>query len=78
MDWGLRQASFPVVNMLSVEYSLAAADYYRKLIKRGVSVRKSEDVIIATYCIKNGHALLHSDRDFQHFENYFGLRFVGI
>lgn len=51
-----------------------AAGNFRVLRRRGVSVRKTIDTIIATCCIENGYALLHSDRDFDAFEKHLGLR----
>ena len=40
----------------------------------GVTVRKTIDVIIATFCIRNGHVLLHADRDFEPMTEHLGLR----
>jgi predicted nucleic acid-binding protein len=51
---------------------LAAANY-RVLRKQGVTIRKSNDVVIATFCIKNGFTLVHHDRDFDPMEHYLGL-----
>jgi predicted nucleic acid-binding protein len=53
--------------------SLAAANY-RPLRSLGITVRRSVDVLIATYCIQNGHQLLHQDRDFQPFAEHLGLQ----
>jgi predicted nucleic acid-binding protein len=39
----------------------------------GVTVRKTADVIIASFCIDNGHSLLFSDRDFLPFARHLGL-----
>ncbi|MDH3472942.1 MAG: PIN domain nuclease [Rhodospirillales bacterium] len=50
--------------MVGREIAVASAQNYRKLRASGVTVRKTIDVIIATFCIKGGHRLLHSDRDF--------------
>ena len=50
-----------------------AADNYRLLRPRGFTVRGTIDVIIATWCIENKIALLHSDRDFEVFESELGL-----
>jgi predicted nucleic acid-binding protein len=41
---------------------------------RGVTVRKTIDVIIATFCVRNGHVLLHADRDFAPMAEHLGLR----
>ena len=53
-----------------------AARNYRKLRSLGVTVRKTIDTVIATRCIVSGHMLLHSDRDFDAFEQHLGLRCV--
>ena len=54
--------------------ALRAAENYRQLRKNGVTVRKTIDVIIGTFCIEKGFELLHSDRDFDPMEEYLGLR----
>ena len=60
--------------MVGRDIALLAAQNYRLLRARGVTVRKTIDALIATFCIKNSHRLLHSDRDFDGFERYLGLR----
>ena len=50
--------------MVGREIALASAQNYRTLRTLGVTVRKTIDVIIATFCVSRGHRLLHSDRDF--------------
>ncbi|AGA89173.1 putative nucleic acid-binding protein, contains PIN domain [Thioflavicoccus mobilis 8321] len=54
--------------------ALAAADHYRYLRRRGVTVRKTIDVIIASYCLLHDVELLHVDRDFDAIEQHLGLR----
>ncbi|MCX6049090.1 MAG: PIN domain-containing protein [Chloroflexi bacterium] len=49
-----------------------SADHYRQLRLQGITVRKTIDCLIATWCIYNEVLLLHSDRDFKHFLR-FGL-----
>jgi predicted nucleic acid-binding protein len=56
-----------------IELSVAAAQNYRTLRARGKTVRKTVDCLIATFCILNGHVLLHADSDFDHFEREPGL-----
>lgn len=56
-----------------VPLALAAAANYRMLRARGRTVRKTIDCLSATFCIVNGHTLLHSDRDFDAFEQELGL-----
>ena len=65
--------SLPIYQLLSPELALKSADNYRKLRKRSVTVRKSVDVWIATYCIENGIQLLFSDRDFVPFVHHVHL-----
>lgn len=56
------------------EVALSAADNYRRLRANGVTVRKTIDVIIASWCLRHRVALLHADRDFDAMERYLGLR----
>ncbi len=51
-----------------------AATHYRQLRAMGWTVRSALDVLIATFCIDRGYALLHRDRDFDLFEQLRGLR----
>lgn len=60
--------------MAGREVAIAAARNYRTLRVMGVTVRKTIDALIATFCIGYGHTLLHSDRDFDGFERHLGLR----
>ena len=63
----------PVYQMLSPELALVGAENYRKLRKRGITIRKSVDVWIATFCIEKKVPLLFSDRDFVPFVRYLKL-----
>lgn len=58
------------------DLAIAAAQNYRELRRRGYTVRKTIDCLIATFCLQSGHALLHRDRDFDPFEKVFGLQIV--
>ena len=64
----------PCAELVGRDNALRAADYYRRLRKRGVAVRKTIDVLIGTYCIEHGHELLHADRDFESMQRHLGLR----
>jgi predicted nucleic acid-binding protein len=66
--------SFEVVTIGGTDLALAAADHYRVLRRRGVTVRKTIDLLIGTYCIAKECALLHSDRDFEPMTRHLGLR----
>ena len=63
-------------NMLSSQLALKAADYYRKLRKKGITIRKTADIIIATFCIEEKLPLLYTDRDFIPFSEHLKLRSV--
>jgi predicted nucleic acid-binding protein len=56
--------------------AIASAENYRSLLKKGVTVRSTIDCAIATFCIREGHALLHHDRDYDPFEKFLGLNVV--
>jgi predicted nucleic acid-binding protein len=49
------------------------ADNYRALRKKGMTIRKTTDVIIATFCIEQKMPLLFLDRDFIPFVDHLGL-----
>ncbi len=68
--------SLVIFDMLGVRKALQSAEYFRTLRKQGITIRKTADVIIATFCIEEGHALLFSDKDFAPFVEQFGLREV--
>lgn len=60
--------------MLNEQIAVQAAANYRALRALGATVRKTVDLIIATFCIEHGHEILHQDRDFSHFETHLGLQ----
>ena len=62
-----------VYDMLGKRMALKSAENYRTLRKKGVTVRKTVDVIIASFCIDRSMPLLFSDRDFQPFVTHLGL-----
>lgn len=66
-------ASLIQYEMLDSRLALKAAENYRFLRKRGITIRKTADVIIATFCIDAGIPLLYSDRDFLPFVEYLEL-----
>ena len=68
--------SLTVVNMLNTSIALSSAANFRTLRNKGITVRKTIDTIIATYCIENGLALLYSDKDFQPFRQHLNLQSV--
>jgi len=56
------------------EIALQSAQNYRLLRKKGVTVRKTIDVIIGTFCISEGITLLHNDRDFEPMVSHLSLK----
>ncbi|HPQ40742.1 MAG TPA: PIN domain nuclease [bacterium] len=52
------------VEMVGFEIAEKAAINYRRLRKKGITIRKTMDIIIATFCVENKVALIHKDRDF--------------
>ena len=69
-------ARFEVFNTGGLELAKAAAQNYRALRGRGYTVRKTIDCVIATFCLREGHSLLHSDRDFDPFERFLNLSVI--
>ena len=69
-----RLRGFDVATMLNPELAIEAAANYRLLRGLGITVRKTVDLIIGTYCIEHGHILLHDDRDFEPMRVHLGLR----
>lgn len=55
---------FRIEPILSPAIAQKAAENYRKLRSLGITIRKDSDIIIGTFCIENGHILMHRDRDF--------------
>jgi predicted nucleic acid-binding protein len=66
--------SLMMVQIGGPEIAIVAAQNFRYLRKRGVTVRKTIDTMIATRCIESGYDLLHSHRDFEPFVQHLGLR----
>jgi predicted nucleic acid-binding protein len=67
---------FEIYEVGNVELAVDAAKNYRTLRAKGRTVRKTIDCLIATFCLRHGHSLLHCDRDFDPFEQLLGLRVV--
>ena len=66
--------SLAYADIVGQEVALASAMNYRLLRQQGITTRRTVDVIIATFCIRNGHVLLHADRDFEPMSEHLGLR----
>jgi predicted nucleic acid-binding protein len=62
-----------VFDMLGRDIAIKSADNFRALRKQGITIRKTADVIIATFCIERDLPLLFSDKDFKPFVNHMSL-----
>src|SRR5262245_32277330 len=61
---------FDVVSMVGDNIAVVAAGYFRFLRRRGITIRKTIDLLIGTWCIANRVPLLHHDSDFQPMERH--------
>ena len=71
IEQGLRQ--YVIVPLLGADLAPRVARNYRMLRDLGVTIRKTADLIIGTFCIQHDHRLLHDDRDFSLMEQHLGL-----
>ena len=65
---------YAIVSLLDDRLATRAARNFRHLRGLGITVRKTADIIIGTFCIEHGHSLLHEDRDFGPMEKHLGLK----
>jgi predicted nucleic acid-binding protein len=63
-----------VIDISGADSALAASSRYRALRRSGHTNNSTVDVVLASFCIEQGHALLHSDADFDAFESLQGLK----
>jgi predicted nucleic acid-binding protein len=71
-----RLLNLEVFDTGGVAVAREAARNYRALRSRGHTVRKTIDCLIATFCLRGQHSLLHRDRDFDPFEQFLELSVV--
>ena len=64
----------PIFEIIGQKRAIKAAENYRFLRKKGITVRKTVDNLIATFCIDQQLPLLFVDKDFVPFVEHFGLR----
>lgn len=67
---------FEIIETIDAALAVEAAANYRLLRNHGKTIRTTVDLLIATYCIRDQHQLLHRDRDFDPFEELLGLQVV--
>ena len=58
------------------EIALKSVENYRMLRSKGVTIRKTMDMFIGTFCIEHEYKLLHADRDFNHLAKHLNLEVV--
>jgi len=61
-------------DMFGKDIAFKSAENYRFLRRNGITIRKTADIVIGTFCIEHDFLLLHNDRDFEPMEKYLGLR----
>lgn len=67
---------FHVFSTGGIDLAVGSAQNYRSLRKRGITVRKTIDCLIATFCLDSRHSLLHRDQDYDPFEAHLGLQVI--
>ena len=67
---------YEIVSLLDADLARVAARNCRRLRELGITIRKTVDIIIGTFCIEHGHALLHDDHDFVPMAAHLGLMIV--
>jgi predicted nucleic acid-binding protein len=65
---------FEIVAMAGEAIAVTGARYFRFLRRQGITIRKTIDLLIGTWCIENRAPLLHNDSDFHVMARYLGLR----
>ena len=63
-------------DMVNPALALQSARNYRLLRRKGITVRKTIDSLIATYCIENEHELLHTGSDYDRYEAHLELKVI--
>jgi hypothetical protein len=67
---------FAYYDGMNREEAIAAARNFKFLRSKGITIRKTVDCVIASFCIERGFRLLHNDRDFEPFEKHLGLKVI--
>ncbi len=67
-------SNFECISMVGEKTAIKSAENYRLLRGQGITIRKTIDCLIATFCIENNHRLLFSDKDFLPFTEKLRLK----
>ncbi|MGO8694993.1 MAG: PIN domain nuclease [Rectinemataceae bacterium] len=70
----LLMESLEYYDLVGKNIAVAASRNFLTLRREGITVRKTIDVLIATFCTENDLELIHNDRDFDQIEEKLGLR----
>ena len=65
--------SLPQFDMVGFDIAERSAANYRLLRSKGVTVRKTIDVLIGTFCAEHGFQIVHNDSDFDLMAKHIGL-----
>ena len=65
--------ALPAVELVGADNALKAAARYRQVRSQGRTVSSPIDVLLASYCMDQGHVLLHNDADFESLQILGGL-----
>ncbi len=66
----------PCKNLGGYDIAIQSSENYRKLRKKGITIRKTIDIIIGTFCITENIPLLHDDRDFDPMQEHLSLKTI--
>jgi len=69
---------FEIFSTGGIHLAVISALNYQALRRQGVTVRKTIDCLIASFCLLHNHQLLHNDRDYDPFEEGLGLRVIRL
>lgn len=70
--------SLTVYDLLGEGMAIKSAENFRALRRKGITIRKTTDVIIATFCIENDFQILHADKDFEPFAIHLNLKLAPL
>ena len=64
---------FEIAPMAGDAIAVQAARNFRALRRRGITIRRTIDLLIGTWCIEHRRPLLHNDNDFRPMARHLGL-----
>ena len=65
---------FKLIDYNAYEFALKSAELFRMLRKKGLTIRKANDCLIAAICVENNFTIIHNDKDFDHIAKYTKLK----